>query len=209
MVGFIVFAISWGRWEVYLFWVGMLLADRDVCRPPAPRESSQALQPTKIPTWPKPVWAILFIAGMYLCSYPEFYPEETPGFVTLARYTPQYYGEKHRWWQGWGASLLTGAICSDKALQSFFSTGPIQYLGKISYAMYLMHGPVMHTLGYTTYALIWKVTGLSDGFFHFGFAVALCINTFWIICFADIFERAVDVPCVAFAKWIENSVILP
>jgi peptidoglycan/LPS O-acetylase OafA/YrhL len=43
-------------------------------------------------------------------------------------------------WHGFGAFFLMAAVLLSGALRSFFSSRPVVYLGKISFALYLTHG---------------------------------------------------------------------
>lgn len=119
----------------------------------------------------------------------------------------------------WGAAFGVWAVANSPALAPFFNSRPIQYLGNISYALYLVHGPVIRSIGY-----LWLPTSL-----HLGtgtpFDVALdsewwatvtplgCVlsNVFGLLVvggisfwFADIFWTNVDMRVVKFAKQAEN-----
>lgn len=43
-------------------------------------------------------------------------------------------------WHGFGAFFLMAAVLLSEALRSFFSSRPVVYLGRISFALYLTHG---------------------------------------------------------------------
>lgn len=72
-----------------------------------------------------------------------------------------------------------------------------------------MHGPVTHTFGYMTMNVIWGITGTETYFKkEVGFCIAAAIDIFATICVADVFWRAVDIPVVRFAKWVEEVCIV-
>lgn len=91
--------------------------------------------------------------------------------------------------------------------QRFFESSLIQYLGKISYALYLVHGCYIHTGGYLIEKFIYdNVTGLEGNQYNIGFTISGCIALPIVIWWADVFWRGVDAPSVKFAKWIETQV---
>ncbi|EXJ89621.1 hypothetical protein A1O3_02688 [Capronia epimyces CBS 606.96] len=118
-----------------------------------------------------------------------------------------------------GSVLVVWSTATCPSLGPLFNNPFITYLGKISYALYLMHGTVIKSLGYnvlpwTLYMATWtpwevdldlewwqtvpasqKVTA---------YALGLCFvatTCFWL---SDLFWRFVDIPSVAFARRVEN-----
>ncbi|KAK7970363.1 hypothetical protein PG996_001208 [Apiospora saccharicola] len=112
-------------------------------------------------------------------------------------------------------------------LQRPFTTAFAQYLGRISYALYLAHGTVMHTvgtrflnpawaawLGAEEAALDLRKTGLDDvadtvlqrsWSTYMGSALwGTLINTFVLFWVADVFCRSVDVPMVKLTRALAN-----
>jgi peptidoglycan/LPS O-acetylase OafA/YrhL len=93
------------------------------------------------------------------------------------------------------------------ALRAIFDNAYSRYLGKISYALYLVHGPIVHMLGFWLVPFFWKYTGRDTMFGkELGWAMAFCVLTPLIVYTADVFWRQIDVRCVALAKWLENFV---
>ena len=92
------------------------------------------------------------------------------------------------------------------ALQRLFTNGPVQYLGRISFSLYLMHGPVTHSLGFACMNVMWSVVGWDTAFTKgLGFGVAGVVTLVVTVWAADLFMRVVDEPCVRFAKWLEGK----
>ena len=93
-------------------------------------------------------------------------------------------------------------------LRSIFDNPLSLYLGRISYALYLVHGPIVHMLGFWLVPAMWTITG-KEGMLgkETGFGIAFIIITGLVVWTADIFWRCIDVRCVALGKWIENAVI--
>lgn len=151
-------SINWNRWEMFPFWSGAILAELDMMR--ANREiarvsSSLNLLDEKEPVRPPPesIWWRLFrfmnfVCGLFLASYPDWSGHNTPGYRTLTSMIPEYFTEKHRFWPSFGAVQIVWAISNSGTLRGIFNSALLQYIGKISFPLYLVHGPVIHTFGY-------------------------------------------------------------
>lgn len=94
--------------------------------------------------------------------------------------------------------------------RALFESPFAQYLGKISYAIYLVHGPVLHTMGYSVMKFTWThVTGTdTDGRYITGFLLASFLVIPLVVWVADIFWRGVDEPVVKFARRVEERVVV-
>lgn len=138
-------------------------------------------------------------------SQPDEGGEETPGWVWLSGMIPGWWGDKHRFWQSFGAVLFVLAVTRSSGLQRAFNSGVVQYFGRISYAIYLMHGPVMHTVGYSIERGVWTLTGVEGMAYSWGFVLASLFVVPVVIWVSDVFWRAVDAPVVRFAKWVETK----
>lgn len=118
-------------------------------------------------------------------------------------------------------------------LQRLFTNRVAQYLGTLSYSLYLLHEPINHTIG-SRYARpgyeLWEV---YEAFFQppgmgsmspahaqqaqetlatfrwqwwSWFVLGYCLNTVVLIWASDLFMRAVDGPSVRFARWVSRLV---
>jgi peptidoglycan/LPS O-acetylase OafA/YrhL len=95
------------------------------------------------------------------------------------------------------------------SLQKIFSNSFSQYLGKLSYALYLVHGAVIHTLGYSAMDFFWRVFGRDTTFqIEAGFVLASGCVIVTTVCVADLFMRLVDTPTVKFARMLEDRMLL-
>ncbi|KAK3684865.1 acyltransferase [Podospora appendiculata] len=197
------------RWEMLLFYAGMLLAERDIVRAGALKaaagggellgeETARRSRPLR--AW----WAAVSILALYLMSQPDQGGEETPGWVVLTGLVPEWWSDKYRYWQSAGAVLFVLAVGRSPGWQRFFNTAVVQYFGKISYAIYLMHGPVMHTVGYAIERKVWSYTGVEGSAYNVGFVLASVFVVPVVVWVSDVFWRLVDAPVVRFSKWAET-----
>ncbi|KAI1336893.1 acyltransferase [Xylariaceae sp. FL0016] len=217
------------RWEMLLFLAGMAIAELDLIRgahepsssPSSSSSSSSSGSSATAPglllpryekmVWPAQrrftagaAWTVLAIPALYLMSAPDAGCQDTPGYAALLPYIPEYFSEKYRFWQMVGSIALVFTTARSPPLQRFFNTGVVQYFGRISYAIYLMHGPVQHTAGYAVERWVWTRTGVEGGWYNVGATAAACVNIPLVIWAADVFWRAVDAPVVRFTKALET-----
>jgi peptidoglycan/LPS O-acetylase OafA/YrhL len=132
-----------------------------------------------------------------------------PGYRTLYNLAPLNWAERFRFIHCIGAALAIYAISSTRtmALRSLFDNPFSVYLGQISFALYLVHGPIIHMLGFWLVPRCWDWTGKDTMMGkETGFIIAFVIVTAITVWAADIFWRFVDVRCVSLAKWFENLV---
>jgi peptidoglycan/LPS O-acetylase OafA/YrhL len=225
LIMFCWFSLRNQRWEMILFVSGLLLAELDLIRIARRRSQSLSHASSPLPTYTnilsekargvtknsevrKYSWYFVAVLALYFMSTPDEEAAETPGWQYLATWVPEWLDDKYRFWQGIGSIMFVLATNFSPTLQRPFNTAFVQYFGKISYAIYLMHGPVLHTAGYSIMRWAWSVTGsTTEGQYAFGFilsAVFIVPLTVWA---ADLFWRFVDAPVVRFAKWVETQCV--
>ena len=146
----------------------------------------------------------LFFLGWYLVSAPGRDFEKAPFHKPFA----QLNGD-HRFWHAAGALLLIEALMNSPSAQWLFTRPPILYLGRISYALYLVHGNVRRIVLYPAMPYIWNITGGKEtsGQLVYGMFLGLLLTWPFTIWLSDIFYRAVDMPSVRFARWLESKVV--
>ncbi|KAK6350001.1 hypothetical protein TWF696_006253 [Orbilia brochopaga] len=169
---------------------------------------------------------VAFLGGLYLCSFPETLPPEksTTGFTTLSRSAPKRYGggDACGFWMHTGAELLVFSIVFLPAVQDILCWKVFQYLGRISFALYLVHGTTNRSIGYALVHWGWRVTGASAmwadkaapdqmgaGLLESS-RVAVVLLVFLVnvpitIWMSDIFWRVFDLPSVKFVRWLESK----
>ena len=119
----------------------------------------------------------------------------------------------------WAAVCLVASVPHLPWLKAFFETRFNQYLGRISYAFYLVHGPLLWTLGDRLYAaagLTRESHALSlPGWINkfpipqtgpFGMELAFLVPhlillpvNFWL---AEIITTVLDEPTIKFTQWM-------
>src|ERR1700753_316048 len=125
----------------------------------------------------------------------------------LSQFDPVGWPENWRFMHCIGGVMAVYAVSSTRThmLRSIFDNWYARYLGNISYALYLVHGPVVHMLGFWLVPWFWdNVTRSADGELslwrkELGFGFAFVIVTAVTIWAADLFWRGVDVKCVQLA----------
>lgn len=227
------FCVRWGRWDVVLFLSGMFMAELDLACglwDPSPSSASDQRDPEdpedpekttaattsrsrvarSVARHHRLIWLGIFILGLYLASSPNTGAANTPGYRLLYRLTPETYPEPHRFLQSLGAITIVASINHSADLQRAFTNSLAQYLGRISFAFYIVHGPILHSLGYSIMPNIWLMTGKeTDARYCAGFVVGYAICLAVSVWAGDVFWRAVDVPSVRFSRWVESRVIVP
>ncbi|KAI9042632.1 acyltransferase family protein [Aspergillus affinis] len=219
LVGILIwFCMRWGRWDVVLFLSGSMMAEADLIngtweRPAANEKPWSHRSPFRQNALSRlsgrKFWIALFFMGLYLGSAPNIGYKWTPFYMWTWKVTPKTYPEPHRFPQTLGAILIVFSINHSKDIQKLLTHPLSQYLGKISFSFYIVHGPILHSLGYSLMPNIWALVGKETNFQY-------CLGFFigWFICLplslwaGDIFWRAVDVPSVKFARWVEDRLVI-
>ncbi len=153
LVGLIVWGISWDRWELCPFWAGAVIAEMDIIWTSTSMSDLPSIAKKHQPQRPHRSFSLLywlaFIVSLFLLSFPDIAANVTPGYATLDSLIPKSFTEKHRFWPTIGAVMTVWSSCRLELLRNkVFWWAPIQYLGKISFPLYVIHGPIIHTLGY-------------------------------------------------------------
>ena len=163
-------------------------------------------------------WCSQIVVALFICGWPNQNVHQAPGLAWLAKHTPEPYYSSTPWYII--ASLQIVFACQQlPLLQRLLSTEPIQYLASISFALYLMHGPIFDSFGSRVMDHIWDFAGFpggSDGvreetagawqLFVVWIAGMFCLGipSVWA---ADLFWRFIDRPCVNFARWLEGRCV--
>ena len=205
LVALWLYSLLQDRWEMALFFAGVLLAERSLEKmvedtrrqgDPLSVTFAEADAANSSPAlWKRMLWRCMFLLGLYLSSFPRarHAGPVTPGFAWMSSLTDRYI-----YWQTYGATLLVWAMSNDTALQRPFTWPLLKYMGLISFSLYLVHGPALHFFGYSIVAALQKAIGYQPGV-----ALAFFLFTPIVIWIADVFWRAVDKPCALLVTRLE------
>ena len=207
-------AYTASRWDFILFLSGLLLAESDQIQGnPPPRTSAiDELPEPKRKTQLTALWVWINLLGLWFLSQPDGYCEATPGWKTLCSMIPawwekNYEEKRRRYYQTLGEILFTASISHLSLYRRIFESGVVQYLGKISYALYLVHGMCIRTVGYTIAEFMWThMPGAQDSMFQVAFVISGCLTFIFTLWIADMFWRGIDMPSVKFARKVEGWV---
>jgi peptidoglycan/LPS O-acetylase OafA/YrhL len=212
-------------WYLACFIAGMLLCELDILA------TSQSLPKffTRCQPYKKSIFWTLFIAGIYLGGVPAHSLDvadvrEAPGWYYLSFLKPQAALMPKAFYLFWAALFITASVPHLPWLQAFFELRFIQFLGKVSYGLYLVHGPVLWSVGDRVYAAVgWTreehattATGWVNAFplprfgplgLEFNFVMAQIILfpiTLWL---AKVVTTCVDEPSIRFSQWAYKQVV--
>lgn len=209
-----------------MFMTGMLLADLDAL-------AAQDNLPRfffAFKRWTKCIFYSFFVAALYFGGVPSFSGGGTdnlaksPGWYYMSFMKPQAVGDYKWFFLYWAATFLIASIRHIHWLKAFFETRFPQYLGRISFALYLVHGPVISIIGDRLYAAVGRYReenkietpgwvnafplpqigplGLETDFW--ACHIILLPTTLWL---AEVVTRVVDEPAVKFARWVYSRTL--
>lgn len=210
--------LATGLWAMAMFMGGVLLAMNDLS---GWDHAVLSKQPFKISR--TVMHHVLFFTGWYLLCQPSGIRDpkqssEAPGWYILTELTPRvYYQDEYwRWWNFWGALMLVYGVLRIQWLQTFFATKPLKYLGRVCFALYLVHTPLLWTINDRIYRLfgqrshpdmvLWiddwlKIPDFGIHGLSFRFLVAQLIITPINFGFAELGTWWLDEPSISVGKW--------
>ncbi|KAI1296022.1 acyltransferase family-domain-containing protein [Xylaria venustula] len=207
----ILYVYALDRWDVGLFFAGVLIGDTSFSVAESPVSSqSKIYYKSSAYTVAR---ALLFGLSLWLLSAPDFCIQTTPGFQSLSRLIPSSDPAPFRFIPNLGGillvTILTRTGSSNSLVSVFLDSSVPQYLGRISYSLYIVHGPLMHTLGYWLFSMSWSFTGADNTRnYLLGFSIAYILFATITIWIADLVCRTIDEPCVRLAKAIQERISL-
>jgi len=177
------------------------------------------------------IFHVMLVVALYLGGVPSHTLEmrvlqTSPGWVWLSHLKPRAIYDFKAFYLFVAATLLVASVRHIKWLRAFFESAFCQYLGRISFALYLVHGPVLWTLGDRLYAAVgcarsihtqrlawWSNRLLLPRVGPFGLELRFFVPnlvllplTLWL---AEVVTRFVDEPSVDVAHWIYKRAIGP
>jgi len=210
-----------------MFMSGMLLCDLDLLakKDDLPQFFGR-LRPLK-----DLIFYSLFIISMYLGGVPSHSREiktlrESPGWYYLSFLIPQAVFDYKWFYLFWASAFLVASIPRIPWLKRFFEAQFNQYLGRISFAFYLVHGPVLwiladrlyvatgwskesHAIGLPNWINIFPMSKAGPLGFELSFLAPHLIilpATLWL---AEIVTKVFDEPSVRFSRWVYGKTMAP
>lgn len=193
--------------DVALFIAGMGLAEYLLIRdenakqlPTAEKSSETQSKRTKA------IWAVVLYVGLHLLSWPAHKYETSPGYMTIHKLAKPFFNSTEMTFQRMGAAIFLLALCGSEWLRVPFQTPLAVYLGKISFPLYIVHGPVNHILGTSLVEFFWSCTGHESLFtYELGVIASWVCCAIVVVWLADILMRTVDTPSVRFGRSLQNK----
>ncbi|ROV96585.1 hypothetical protein VMCG_07812 [Cytospora schulzeri] len=208
-------------WYCCLFMMGMFLADLDLL-------SAKGQLPrlfTRFSPYKEFIYYHLLVIAVYLGGVPAQTTDVellrmNRGWYYLSLLKPQAAFDYKWFYLFFAATFLVAAIPRIAWLRRFFETRFCQYLGRVSFALYLVHGPVLWTLGDRIYTAVGWAGSVGSGQMEgipqwvdrlplpmsgpLGLEVAFLVPhlillpvTFWC---AEMVTKYIDEPAVRFAQ---------
>ena len=160
-----------------------------------------------------------YLAAFWTISYPMWgygywgWDAQAPGYVTLNRFIPPMMEQKERYYPCVGSTIflliLTRVDPNTSVWRQLFSSDWAQYLGKVSFALYLVHGPLLHAVVYMVPHWVWwsiGVEGIETNNFTWTDAIAIgwCTGLVLSLWAADVWQREVESRTIKVAQKIEK-----
>ena len=147
-----------------------------------------------------------FLLGLYLLSTPSLEMATTPGYTLISRLIPSSYSDPKRFPYTIGALLTVHALMRSATLRAPFLASFPQYLGKISFALYVVHGPLIHIIGLSVTPTIWaRFTGIETSTeWVMGLLLGSSVLVVCVLITADLFWRTVEAWSINVARRIEG-----
>ncbi|OQU96592.1 hypothetical protein CLAIMM_02651 [Cladophialophora immunda] len=155
-----------------------------------------------------------FLLAFYFLSYPiDGSRDYAPGYMTLNKLIPEWMDRKDKFYPNLGTGLLLFLLARadpDTSIwRRLLNSSLAQYLGKISFGLYLVHGPILHAVGYMIPHRIWWSMGVQGldttdavwtAVMITGWTISLALSL-WA---ADVWTREVESRCVKAVKKLEE-----
>ena len=151
LIGYFMYIVDGGHFAMFV--AGMMLCDLDLLSQKDNQPGwMKVLKPAK--KWLAVLGLVLSIllGGCPSYSWDIQFLRDTPGWYYLSKLAPQAVFDYKWFYLFWAAVLLVASVPRIPPLKRFFESKPCQYLGRVSYAFYLFHGPILWTLGDRMYA---------------------------------------------------------
>ncbi|KAI9893849.1 MAG: hypothetical protein M1814_005402 [Vezdaea aestivalis] len=166
---------------------------------------------------------IPIVLGLYLTSYPEHDPDWSPWSQSLHHWGLRIFpndSDTWRFWSAIGTHILVVGIAFSKHTQTVLGHPILTWLGEISYAVYLLHGPLIRSF------LVWMLFGLRvkppasmpdesgpvrtvlepPGKFHMACALAVFFAVLVLV--SKVWTLYIESWCAKATGWVEEKAFL-
>lgn len=239
--GLIIYFLCCGKWAAFEFTAGLFLAEWHVIKSSHPKvwESSELVSTYK-PTRSglgATAWTALHVGivatWLFIGGWPNMEGNITPGIRYLLSITPEPFASMdwlapQKFWFGLSAAFAVWSVGELRMVRRLLEGPVAQYCGRISYAVYIMHGPVLDVFqryvvghpfiaahgepgaddyvpakaGRGTRMYVGVETAMQQ---TVGWFIGLCLLGSLVIWAADVFWRFVDNPVITLARKIETA----
>ncbi|KAF2729803.1 hypothetical protein EJ04DRAFT_537624 [Polyplosphaeria fusca] len=150
-------------------------------------------------------WTVIYVFGLWLLSWPAWGGERTAGYETIQALTPSFINSPEMTYSRLGAAIALLGLCGASYLRVPFETSLAVYLGKISFPLYIIHGPICHMIGEALVPFFWSFTGNETEIrYELGVCLAFMVVAVIVIWLADVVMRVVDTPSVRFGRTLQS-----
>jgi len=215
----IYFAAVKANWWSANFLIGMLHADFIIWQDKTVNHWSTSFAA-------KCFWGMVFVWALYVAGLPDakYNDYKLPGFDWYYDHVPdswQEYEDGGRFWWMIAGCTMTFCISQLPLLKKIFETRICQYLGRISFMLYLLHMYTFNLIGRRWKEMITELVAediiiKGEGFektarVAAGNRLLLVYLAFWPFMLPLVFivagqvTKYVDDPSIQFAKWLEGK----
>ncbi|KAK9441673.1 acyltransferase [Metarhizium brunneum] len=205
-----------GHWAVFLFMAGLFIAETEAFIEQRKRSQKGSKSVGEGMQWisrlQSAFWITIFLVGLYLAGYPIHRVESSFDFRWVYPHTPKVYLDTEgfylplKFWTSVSSVLVIVALFRVPTLQKAFTTPVAQYLGDVSYSVYLVHNAIQISIGADIKAKVHSWFGADNS--QWKRAAILVLDIVFImgivIWVADIFWRFVDKPIVRFTRYLDK-----
>ncbi|OAL43952.1 hypothetical protein IQ07DRAFT_592748 [Pyrenochaeta sp. DS3sAY3a] len=212
-----------------LFMAGMLLCDLELLA----QEDNLPRFLSILSGFKEFIFFHLFVVALYLGGVPAFDAADvdrekllprSPGWIWLSYLKPQAVFDPKWFYLFWAAFFTVASVPRLPWLRTFFETRFCQYLARISFALYLVHGLVIWALADRVYAAVglerplhkealpdWanKLPLSTKG--PMGFELAFWASQLVVLpvtlYLAEVVTKLIDEPSVRFANWLHRKTL--
>lgn len=217
-------------WYCAMFLSGMILCELDQLARTNTFPSLHGWHSISSQSQKRIVYALLLLS-LYLAGAPSYGLDidkykTTPGWYYLSLLAPSAARDAKWFYQFFAATFFVACVPQISWLRRFFEARFNQYLGRISFGLYLVHGPVLWVLGDRVYAAVgYERDSMNQGLENWrnlfplskagplGLEVAFLVPqlvllpfTLWL---AECATKMFDEPSVRFAQWAYRRALEP